>query len=901
MSAHVLRSRMLSRAKQTSLCVRSLATHAAPSPSIPLKTKSSFFPSEPTAPSLSTSVPGPRSKELSAEIDTFSSTLAHTFVVDYEKCDGNYIVDADGNKMLDVFAQIASIGIGYNNPSLMALAKTDEFARAAMNRPALGSYPPTTWAQWVESSLGQVRPKGVNDIFTAMCGSCSNEIAYKAAFMAYRARERGEEAVGFSAEELSSCMKNQAPGSPQMSIISFGQGFHGRLFGSLSTTRSKAIHKVDIPAFDWPAVPWPAVLYPLEENASENQKAEQDTLAQVEDTIEQHKRNGKPIAALIVEPIASEGGDMHASPAFFRGLREVTKRQGVYFIVDEVQTGVGATGTFWAHEKWNLQTPPDFVVFSKKMQAAGFYHNVDTRPTVAYRNYNTWMGHPIELLKAREIIKVIKEHSLVSKTAAIGDKLYSSLSSLGKPGSPGHNKIQNLRGKGEGTFIAWDAPTAEARDRLIDQAYHTPMQNHTFATQQGPLRKVGQGQLLAAFKSGQGSDSAGTRRGRPQSNNSNLTPSAVDAEIQDCLQLAATLDDDAWDGLDEDLKIDDDAEVKSFRSNTESPPKRRKIPDGPQGATRFRPYVAIRGSPVAPAPAPATAPAATVSRGRFEIPQEEREGLGLPEAECARLSHSTQRGSPPVPSYGGMIEQSPSSETAYTHDHLPRNGNSDGRHAGRGESSHPHHPQTQLRPLAFAESEATAYMPIGTASSPQTPPKHRIPQPGQSPSFDFSFSSPFVHASLTTRGRSNGGNEEHPQESLQPVFAEVQTSVQAALTQSLQQAQREWEKERRAFMRKIDAKVYNAAIALSKIASYPGTGVQHWFLGSYPDRHHLTGKTVQAIHNSIRQPAIVVADYAAATQVFLNSPWPKPAVNELVDRAETQYARKVGEKVTGTR
>ncbi|KAE8229031.1 hypothetical protein CF326_g6013 [Tilletia indica] len=467
MSVHFLRSRILSRGTQGAFCVRSLATHAAASPAIPLKTKSSFFPAEPSAPSVSTAVPGPRSKELSAEIDTFSSTLAHTFVVDYEKSDGNYIVDADGNKMLDVFAQIASIGIGYNNPSLMALAKTDEFARAAMNRPALGSYPPTTWADWVESSLGQVRPKGVNDIFTAMCGSCSNENAYKAAFMAYRARERGDETVTFTAEELSSCMKNQAPGSPQMSILSFGQGFHGRLFGSLSTTRSKAIHKVDIPAFDWPAVPWPAVHYPFEENASANQKAEQDTLAQVEDTIELHKRNGKPIAALIVEPIASEGGDMHASPAFFRGLREITKRMGVYFIVDEVQTGVGATGTFWAHEKWNLQTPPDFVVFSKKMQAAGFYHNVDTRPSIAYRNYNTWMGHPIELLKAREIINVIKEHSLVSKTAAIGDKLYSALSSLSKPGSPGHNKIQNLRGKGEGTFIAWDAPTAADRDRLI--------------------------------------------------------------------------------------------------------------------------------------------------------------------------------------------------------------------------------------------------------------------------------------------------------------------------------------------------------------------------------------------------------------------------------------------------
>lgn len=54
-------------------------------------------------------------------------------------------------------------------------------------------------------------------------------------------------------------------------------------------------------------------------------------------------------------------------------------------IVDEVQTGVGATGSFWAHEKWNLDTPPDFVTFSKKMQAAGFYHAPDLRASLPYR------------------------------------------------------------------------------------------------------------------------------------------------------------------------------------------------------------------------------------------------------------------------------------------------------------------------------------------------------------------------------------------------------------------------------------------------------------------------------------------------------------------------------------
>lgn len=88
-------------------------------------------------------------------------------------------------------------------------------------------------------------------------------------------------------------------------------------------------------------------------------------MANVEETIHLWKSKS-PVAGVIIEPIASEGGDQHASPSFFRKLRALTKKLGVYLIVDEVQTGVGATGTLWAHEKWGLETPPDAVTFSKK-------------------------------------------------------------------------------------------------------------------------------------------------------------------------------------------------------------------------------------------------------------------------------------------------------------------------------------------------------------------------------------------------------------------------------------------------------------------------------------------------------------------------------------------------------
>lgn len=120
-----------------------------------------------------------------------------------------------------------------------------------------------------------------------------------------------------------------------------------------------------MPAFEWPACQFPDIKYPLAENTEHNQKAEAAALAHVEETIRVWS-NKKPIVAMIIEPIQSEGGDRHASADYFRKLRQIAKKHDIYFIVDEVQTGVGATGSFWAHDKWELEEPADFVTFSKK-------------------------------------------------------------------------------------------------------------------------------------------------------------------------------------------------------------------------------------------------------------------------------------------------------------------------------------------------------------------------------------------------------------------------------------------------------------------------------------------------------------------------------------------------------
>ena len=424
--------------------------------------KKPFFSEEPQGPRVLTSIPGPKCKAISDELNEVYDIRSLNMLIDYQKSFGNYIADPDGNLLLDVYAQIASIPVGYNNPTLLRMAESREMASSIVNRPAMGNFPQHDWATILRAGILKVAPKGMHQVFTAMAGSDANESAYKAAFMWKRQLERGGPQVDFTAEEMQTAMNNHTPGSPAMSILSFKTGFHGRMLASLSTTRSKPIHKLDVPAYDWPQAPFPMLKYPLEQHKAENAAEEKRCLEEVEHLIKTfHNR----VAGLIVEPIQSEGGDNHASPAFFRSLRDITKRNQVAFIADEVQTGFGATGKFWAHEHWDLPEPPDMVTFSKKAQAAGYYYGkAELRPNKPYRQFNTWMGDPSKALLFKAIVEEMERLDLVQNTAVVGHYLYAGLADLA---TKYPSEIQNLRGKDCGTFIAWDSPR---RDELLKKA-----------------------------------------------------------------------------------------------------------------------------------------------------------------------------------------------------------------------------------------------------------------------------------------------------------------------------------------------------------------------------------------------------------------------------------------------
>jgi len=409
---------------------------------------------------ISASLPGPRTLELIKSLDKIQQTGSVKLFIDYEKSIGNYLVDADGNTFLDIITQISSIPLGYNHPALIDAFKDQSNMAEFINRPCLGFLPPKQFIDRVSNALLSVAPKGLSEVQTMACGSCSVENALKAAFFRYRDLQRN--GAPPTAEEMHTTVYNQTPGSPKLSAISFDGGFHGRTLGALTCTHSKAIHKLDVPAFDWPIAQFPRYKYPLEVYEQENAQEDQRCLANVEQLIHDYK-DKNPVAAIIVEPIQSEGGDHHGSANYFRGLRKICTDYNIGFIVDEVQTGCGPTGKFWAHEHWNLDDAPDFVTFSKKMLLGGYFYKSSFRPKQAYRVFNTWMGDPGKLIMLERVINVIQTENLVEKIEQIGANLQKGLYQLQDKYS---HVISNARGKG--TFCALDFKDGQTRDRALE-------------------------------------------------------------------------------------------------------------------------------------------------------------------------------------------------------------------------------------------------------------------------------------------------------------------------------------------------------------------------------------------------------------------------------------------------
>lgn len=372
-------------------------------------------------------------------------------VMDLERSHGSFIHDSlHGVEVLDFYSHFATIPIGYNHPSLKEPAFLEELARAALTKPANSDIYTEEMARFVETFARVAVPASHGShLFFVEGGSVAVENALKAAFD-WKVRKNFRK--GYRRE-----VGHQ--------VLHFEQAFHGRTGYSLSLTNTADPRKTQyFPKFSWPRIVNPKLRFPVDAAELERvSKVEALALAQAKQAL---LDNRDDVAALIVEPIQAEGGDNHFRPEFLAALRQLCDESDMLFICDEVQTGIGLTGSMWGFQ--TMDVAPDLFSFGKKMQVCGIASNsrIHEEPenvfVVSSRINSTWGGNLVDMVRSRRYLEIIEAEDLVGNAREVGAFLLGKLQELAAE-FPG--KMTNVRGRG--LFIAFDLPDGTTRGKVL--------------------------------------------------------------------------------------------------------------------------------------------------------------------------------------------------------------------------------------------------------------------------------------------------------------------------------------------------------------------------------------------------------------------------------------------------
>lgn len=371
-------------------------------------------------------------------------------VPDLERSRGAVLVDErNGRSYLDFYSNFASQPLGWNHPAFADPAFRERLLAAAVHKPANADLYTCLYAEFVAAFARIAVPDSHSGhLFFIEGGALAVENALKASFdwkiRRNRAAGRGDE-VGTK-------------------VLHFRQAFHGRSGYTLSLTNTFDARKTELfPKFDWPRISNPRIIFPLADHLAQVEEAEALALGEIDAALARH---GDDIACLVIEPVQSEGGDNHFRPEFLRALRRLADEHGFLLVFDEVQTGLGLTGTMWAWQ--GLDVEPDLFAFGKKVQLGGFAANlrIDEVPDnvfrVSSRINSTWGGNLTDMVRATRILEVIEAESLVDNARRMGAELQAGLHGLA-------GQFPRILGqvRGRGLMCAADLPTSDVRGRAI--------------------------------------------------------------------------------------------------------------------------------------------------------------------------------------------------------------------------------------------------------------------------------------------------------------------------------------------------------------------------------------------------------------------------------------------------
>jgi L-lysine 6-transaminase len=390
--------------------------------------------------------------EVLPELNKYMLADGFDFVLDLKLSQGvNFIEQRTGKKFIDFFTCFASLPIGMNHKKLTDENFKNYLAEIAINKPSNSDIYTTAMATFVKTFFKIAVPKQFKYSFFISGGALAVENALKTAFD-WKVRKNFKK--GYKSER-------------GHQIIHFKEAFHGRTGYTMSLTNTDPVKTMYYPKFEWPRITNPKIIFPLAENLDLIIKQENKAINEIKNAILQNKDD---IAAIIIEPIQGEGGDNHFRKEFLQKLRVLADENEVLLIFDEVQTGLGMTGEWWAHQA--LGVTPDIMCFGKKMQICGIVVTDridDVEDNVFHKSSrinSTWGGNLVYMVRATKYLEIIEEENMLSNVKKVGNKLLNQLNDLT---SEFPDKVSKPRGLG--LFCAFDLANIDMRKDFIKKSW----------------------------------------------------------------------------------------------------------------------------------------------------------------------------------------------------------------------------------------------------------------------------------------------------------------------------------------------------------------------------------------------------------------------------------------------
>ncbi len=400
-----------------------------------------------TGPKIKTALPGPNAKRVLEGDDKYiSPSYTRTYPMVAKRGRGIVVEDVDGNEFFDFSAGIAVTSTGHCHPHVVAAIQKQ--AAELIHMSGTDFY----YASLVELAerLSKIAPMpGPHRFYYGNSGAEAIECALKLA--RYHTKRQ--------------------------QVIAFFGAFHGRTMGALSLTASKPQQKrrfgTGVPGVTH--VRYPDVYRGCSGGAQDAEAFALGCARFIEEKLFKTTVAPEEVAAIFVEPVQGEGGYVIAPTPFMQELRRICDKHGILLVADEVQSGVGRTGKWWAIEHTGVQ--PD-IVCSAKGIASGMPLGVtmsraEIMDWVPGSHASTFGGNPVSIAAALATLDVIESESLLKNSAEVGAHMLKRMADWPTK----HKLVGDVRGRGLmlGVEIVKDKKTkeygAEERDRIVELAF----------------------------------------------------------------------------------------------------------------------------------------------------------------------------------------------------------------------------------------------------------------------------------------------------------------------------------------------------------------------------------------------------------------------------------------------